>query len=96
MDTEAFEIGALSLEGDQNKTSLRWPAVSHPSADVVYRLRFSADNGRTWQVLALERSNPVFSLASRSGMDFWRGLIEVQASDGIHTQTRVLNLGGIK
>ena len=96
MDTAAFEIGALSLEGDQNRTSLRWPAVSHPSADIVYRLRFSADNGRTWQVLALDRSDPVFHLPSRSGIDFSWGLIEVQASDGIHTQTRIFSLVGIK
>ena len=96
MNSVAFEIGALSLEGDQNRTSLSWPAVSHPSAEVVYRLRFSADSGQTWQVLALDRSDPEFHLPSRSGTDFSRGLIEVQASDGIHTHTRVFNLGGMK
>jgi len=95
MDTAAFEIGALSLEGEQNTTSLLWPAVSHPSADIVYRLRFSADGGRTWQVLALDRSDPVFPLPSRSGMDFSQGLIEVQASDGLHTSTRIFSVSEV-
>lgn len=95
MDKAAFEIGALSLEGDQDQPSLRWPAVSNPSADVVYRLRYSADAGLTWQVISLDWGKTEFRIPTHSGIDLSRGLIEVQASDGIHTITRVFNLGRI-
>ncbi len=66
--------------------TLRWAAVTHPSASVVYRIRVSRDKGATWQVLALDWRTTEFTLPP--GVDLTGALVEIQASDGIHTVTR--------
>ncbi len=72
----------LLLQGD----TLRWTPITHPTEGVLYRIRLSRDKGATWQVLALDWRATEFRLPA--GVEVTGALIEVQASDGIHTITR--------
>ena len=70
-------------------TVLNWGSATHPTESIVYRVRISHDSGVTWQVLALDLPRPQFQLPP--GVDLANALIEIQASDGIHTTTRVVS-----
>lgn len=81
----------FSLRFIEEKVILSWRAYRHQSEPVVYRIRLSKDGGRSWQVLALDwrRNQLSLSLDRFGGLNALDGgeLVEVQASDGIHTQT---------
>lgn len=79
---------ALVIETAGERAIIRWPEVSHPTAPVYYRLRLSVDNGLTWQVLSLDWTEPRFQMPPVP----LNSLLEVQASDGIHTTTSVFPL----
>ncbi|MBI4789900.1 MAG: hypothetical protein HY782_22945 [Chloroflexi bacterium] len=68
---------------------LSWGPATHPTESVVYRVRISRDGGATWQVLALDLRRPQFQIPP--GVDLANTLVEIQASDGIHTTTRVFS-----
>ena len=70
-------------------TVLNWGSATHPTESIVYRVRISHDGGVTWQVLALDLPRPQFQIPP--GVDLANALIEIQASDGIHTTTRVVS-----
>jgi hypothetical protein len=70
-------------------TVVSWPEVSHPDQPVHYRLRLSKDNGASWQVLALDWKDSSFLLLVLADDDRNKSLLEIQASDGIHTSTQI-------
>jgi hypothetical protein len=58
--------------------------LADPQPGIWYRLRISRDGGRTWEVVAVDRANLRVAL----GRPDCEMLIEVQASDGLRTDTR--------
>jgi hypothetical protein len=82
----ALQSGALDVERSRAGTSFAWSPVSHSSSPVVYRVRISLDAGQTWQVIAIDSLETKISI---SGVDLQGAWLEVQASDGIHTSTRL-------
>jgi hypothetical protein len=86
LDTRRWQSEGLAVEQAEQGTSFSWAPVSHPSSQVVYRVRVSLDGGKTWQVLAI---NAVETKVSVSGVDLSGAWVEVQASDGVHTSTRL-------
>jgi hypothetical protein len=91
--TAKFEPQMLAKDAPVIETAgerviVRWPEVIHPTVPIYYRLRLSVDNGLTWQVLSLDWTEPRFLMPPGLG----NSLVEVQASDGIHTTTNVYPL----
>jgi len=70
---------------------LSWGLASG-QAGVTYRVRASADGGQSWQVLALDQTQPDVTLAPMILKDAPGSIIEVQASDGVRTDTRTISL----
>jgi hypothetical protein len=79
----------LSIQVVEGESRLVWTAVDHPGEPVVYRLRLSRDGGKTWQVLALDWPEPAYPVPENFESAVGPILLEVQASDGIHTSTSV-------
>jgi len=67
-------------------TRLSWSLAAGP-ADETYTIRLSRDGGQTWQVLAVDQAAASIDLplGQKGGAPT---LIEVQASDGVRTDTR--------
>jgi hypothetical protein len=59
---------------------------------IVYRVRFSRDDGQTWEVLALGQASPQVSIPPERLKSAADPLLEIQASDGVRTDTRVVRL----
>lgn len=91
LEKEAFEQLEAARLSNEGQPAFSWPQVFSPAGEVKYRLRTSADGGETWQVLALDWSKSSFPVkalpAQGDGL-----LIEIQASNGINTTTRIFNL----
>lgn len=94
--TPGLQRGSSAAQGAEARSSegevtLGWPGYHHPTEAVVYRVRFSNDGGKSWQVLALDWQGNHLSLLldGIEGLNAGsgKGLVEVQASDGIHTRT---------
>lgn len=68
-----------------------WPEVFSPAGEVTYRVRTSTDGGLSWQVSALEWRKAVFPVGFLPQQTAPL-LIEIQASDGFNTSTRIFNL----
>lgn len=86
----------LSLRFTGKEAILSWPGYFHQTGSVVYLIRYSKDGGKSWQVLALDwrdhrLSLPLEWLGSLDALS-GEGLVEVQASDGIHTQAEIFAL----
>ena len=75
-----------------DRIRVRWPEVSHPYQPVYYRVRFSRDNGISWQVLALDWRESKIFLQALFVSERSQTLLEIQASDGIHTSTQIYPL----
>ncbi len=86
-----FARQPLAAQRQARGTVLSWTPAAHPSEPVVYRVRLSRDAGATWQVMALDWGSPEFT--APTGVDVANAMIEVQASDGIHTTTRTFSVG---
>lgn len=71
--------------------SVEW-TLRAGSASAVYRLRFSPDGGATWQVLALEYKGNTFTVPASLLTNATQPLVEVQAVDGVRTDTRLISL----
>jgi len=67
-------------------TRMSWSLAAGP-ADETYTIRLSRDGGQTWQVLAVDQAASSIDLPpdQKGGAPT---LIEVQASDGVRTDTR--------
>jgi hypothetical protein len=80
-------VGAASVSADGRAAA--WTLAT--GSGVVYRVRFSPDGGQTWTVLALGQSAPGAPLPQ--GWDkAARPVLEIQASDGVRTDTKVIPL----
>ncbi len=86
-----FARQPLAAQRQARGTALRWTPVEHPTEPVVYRIRLSRDGGASWQVLALDWRSPEYT--APPGVNVANAMIEVQASDGIHTTTHTFNVG---
>ncbi len=73
---------AATAEG----TRLGW-ALADGSADVTYSVRLSRDGGQSWQVLAVDQPASTVILPAASGKGGGAMIVEVQASDGVRTDT---------
>ncbi|HEX6306512.1 MAG TPA: hypothetical protein VFZ76_20090 [Anaerolineales bacterium] len=76
-----------SIDRSASQPRLRLPDAKEN--ELVYRIRGSQDGGQTWEVLALDWTEAMFPLAA----ELDGGLVEIQSSDGLHTQTVLLDLG---
>jgi hypothetical protein len=90
LQKSAQDLVVLDSVGD--RTLVSWPEVSHPDEPVYYRLRLSKDGGLSWQVLALDWRDSSLLLPEISAVERNRSLLEIQASDGIHTSTQIYPL----
>jgi len=90
LQKSAQDLMVLDSVGD--RTLVSWPEVSHPDEPVYYRLRLSKDGGLSWQVLALDWRDSSLLLPEISAVERNRSLLEIQASDGIHTSTQIYPL----
>lgn len=70
-----------------SEIQLDWGSSEKPASGVLYRLRLSIDGGRSWQVLALNLNEPAFSVPPDSKLIVPGAVLEIQATDGIHTST---------
>lgn len=68
-------------------TRLSWSLASG-QAGVTYRVRASLDGGQTWQVLATDQAEPFIALPHNLFDGGAQGIVEVEASDGVRTDTR--------
>ena len=59
------------------------------SAGVTYSVRLSVDGGLTWQALAIDQTAPSILLPRASLKGGGQTIVEVQASDGVRTDTRL-------
>jgi len=78
---------SVRLQGDV----LHWQASDADGDALHYAVRVSADGGATWELVAIDLATPSLALEAER----WEGadlLIEVIASDGLHTTT--LRTGG--
>ncbi len=58
------------------------------SAGVTYSVRLTRDGGQSWQVLAIDQAEASVVLPSEPNKDGGQTIVEVQASDGVRTDTR--------
>jgi hypothetical protein len=75
---------------------LRWSPAESPAGPVVYLVRISRDGGNTWQVLALDRTQPEIQLPEALGEDLSEVRVEIQASDGLQTTTQTFEIAEIQ
>jgi len=87
------EISASFAEdpNDSDKLIISWQATE--SAHI--NIRYSPDNGQTWQMLALEERGNSFTVSKSQLAASENGLIEVIASDTTETSTAALEVGEI-
>jgi len=83
----------LTTESTGDSTILRWTSPTSSVDQILYRIRISYDSGQTWQVLALDWPEPGYTIPQDSMLYSNGALVEIQASDGIHTSTRRVFLG---
>ena len=82
----------LSTATTAEGTRLGWNLASGP-ADVTYSVRLSNDGGQSWQVLAVDQPASSILLPATSAKGGGALLVEVQASDGVRTDTRAYAAG---
>jgi len=68
--------------------AVAWSAAA--TTPLMYRVRFSADGGHTWQTLAVNQSAANYTLTPAMVVRAAQPIVEVQATDGIRTVTKVL------
>lgn len=86
------ENQGLGIQTIQGRTRLEWPALDRLAGSITYRLRVSQDGGESWQVLALDWPEPAYLLPEGISTGMGNLLLEVQASDGIHTSTDIYEI----
>ena len=70
-----------------NGASLHW-SLSTGLANETYTVRVSQDGGHTWQVLAVDQTDSSIAIPPAGLKGGPPTLVEVQASDGVRTDTR--------
>ena len=75
--------------GGENITTdtalLQWTASDPDGDPLTYAVQFSADNGASWDTLAIDWPNQSLSVSRKSLKQTTNGLIRVIASDGFNT-----------
>ena len=85
---ERLDVKESSLAIDRSAAALQLDWSLESEQVLAYRLRFSQDGGKTWQVLALDWRDSEFRLP----LELNRGLLEIQATDGLNTSTKVITI----
>jgi len=78
-----------------NAITVNWQASSSDNAPVTVALRYSADNGLSWRVLAVNLTGTSFTIDKRNLPGGSNGRLEVIAGNTTKTRTFVLNTGTI-
>ena len=78
---------AAQLATVADGTRLGW-SLATGQAGVTYRVRASVDGGQSWLVLAIDQAEPSVTLPRDLLRGGARATVEVQASDGVRTDTR--------
>jgi len=80
----ALSAGVSALSNDRRSLRVTWSALDADGDRLQYVARASVDGGATWQTLGANLSSPSIDLRAA---DFAgrRVLLEVLASDGLHT-----------
>ncbi len=88
--TPSLRAGASALRADRRSVRVSWSAADADGERLRYLVRASTDGGATWQTIGVNLSTPAIDL---NPIDFGsrRVLVEVLASDGLHTAS--LRLG---
>jgi hypothetical protein len=68
-------------------TRLSW-SLATGQAGVTYRIRASLDGGQSWLLLAIDQAEPSVTLPHGAFKAGAQAIVEVQASDGVRTDTR--------
>jgi hypothetical protein len=76
------------------KTGLtyNWNLTSGTASKTSYRIRFSPDKGKTWKVLSLYSASQQISLDSNEVSKSPNPILEVEAMDGVQTDTLIYDL----
>jgi hypothetical protein len=85
----SLEVGVAALSVDSRSMRVQWSGQDAEGDVLHYLVRASTDGGKTWQVIGANLTSPTIKLNS----DEWSGesvLVEVLASDGLHTTSRQL------
>jgi hypothetical protein len=85
-----LDASTSAFDGSLPSPTITWSAADSDGDDLHYMVRASVDGGATWQVIGVDLTKPTVTL---NPSDF-RGqsvLVEVLASDGLHTTS--LHLG---
>jgi len=80
----SLEAGAATWRTEPGKTLVTWSGRDTDGDELRYLVRASTDGGVTWQVIGVNLTTPALELRSNE----WSGqhvLIQVLASDGVHT-----------
>jgi len=86
----ALDANATALDGDLSSPTITWSAADADGDELHYLVRASVDGGATWQVIGVDLTGPTVTL-SQSDFGSQSVLVEVLASDGLHTTS--LRLG---
>ena len=84
-----------SYERSSEKITVSWTAGSSDDSDTTVTLRYSTDEGQTWQVLATGQVTTSLNLDATQLSGSANGLIEVSATNGTEIQTVLLEVGKI-
>jgi hypothetical protein len=93
-----FDVSqAAGSNGDPNEIALTWQVNggARQVADTTINVRYSADNGQTWQFLAVGRTDSTLNLSKTQLPASSNGLIEVTAHNSTQATTKRLELGVI-
>ena len=95
LKSETLHLAPLSITVlPDNQMDVTWTEPARSRA--IYRVRFSADGGQNWMVLALEARGNRFSIPTDLLVNSWQPVIEVQAVDGLRTATQMIALPAFK
>jgi hypothetical protein len=80
----ALDADASALDLLAASPTVAWSAADFDGDAVHYLVRASVDGGATWQVIGVDLTRPAITL-NRSDLGGQSVLVEVLASDGVHT-----------
>lgn len=86
----ALDAKANARDGGLSSPTITWSAVDGDGDTLHYLVRASTDGGATWQVIGVDLTDPAIAL-DPSDFGGHSVLVEVFASDGLHTTS--LRLG---
>ena len=89
---QAPKLGStLASTVNTDGTRVGWNLADGP-AGVTYSVRFSRDGGQTWQALAVDQTGSSIVLPPARVKGGGQTIVEVQASDGVRTDTRAYSV----